>query len=319
MNDNTNNSSIDGQNSLLKKLGLKNLSNNIKESGSITDFSKNITSNFVKNIQVKKNEVVNNMKKVKLRALESKLKLEKTDMINSSKKSYIYQSNDKTVIIDKDMWNEPNFVTIKTSNNIITKIVKFLNDEPFLYPYFSEKAIFGRIIHLEEKELWFHDNGIVTIVAFRANDKLETIKVRTNTPKDYSNKNLMEDPKLFAYIKNYSIASTDNQLRDFLDSQNILINDIVRIGNTYVIVKLQNNQYKIILLKYKYVILEEFTLRKLPFTSQIGLDFLFSPDIVSYIKSNNYDFENFVINDNHLEYWNQLGDKKVCLIRCKLS
>jgi len=63
---------------------------------------------------------------------------------------------------------------------------------------------------------------------------------------------------------------------------------------------------------------DEFTLRKLPNLSEAALDVLFSLDIVEYVKSKGYAFENFKQDDDYIEYWQEIGSKRVCVMRCKI-
>jgi hypothetical protein len=47
------------------------------------------------------------------------------------------------------------------------------------------------------------------------------------------------------------------------------------------------------------------------------MDVLFSEDIVEYVKSKDYSFENFKQDGDYLEYWQNIGHKRVCVMRCR--
>jgi len=61
---------------------------------------------------------------------------------------------------------------------------------------------------------------------------------------------------------------------------------------------------------------DEFTLRKLPNLSEAALDVLFSLDIVEYVKSKVMPSK-LKQDDDYIEYWQEIGSKRVCVMRCK--
>jgi len=304
---------------ILKNLNLDKISSKYKKgTESFTHISKNFTSNVIKNFQNKSNDLINSLKHTKLRNLEAKLKLDKSSTVSTSKKCYIYQTSEKTVIIDLDMWGDPIAVTTKTSIFAKVQTVKFLEDEPFIYPSFSEKNLFGQIINLDDNEIWYNDSGTIILLKFFGTDP-NIVKLNLNVAKDYSYKDLNADPDFKTFLKNCSLTYRDKNLLKFLESKEIVLDNIIFINRSLIIHKLEAYQFQVLLLDGSYTVSDTFLLSKLPFKNEGALTALFSDDIVTYVKSNDYKFEDFVLNDNFIEYWQYLGTKKVCLLKCEIN
>ena len=208
-------------------------------------------------------------------------------------------------------------VTIKEGNNVVIHKVKYLDDRPFVYPYFDEKNIFGNIINLEADEIWYNDNGYVIIVKFFGSNT-NIVKIKADISKRFTHKDLEKSPDLKNYIRNCSYAYRDANLKTFLDNRNIKISDVISIGSKFIIHKTFDRNYQVILLKDNYNIREVFKLKRLPFTNEDALNTLFSDDIVSYVKEHDYQFEEFSQAGKFIEYWKYLGEQRVCLLRCKV-
>ena len=56
----------------------------------------------------------------------------------------------------------------------------------------------------------------------------------------------------------------------------------------------------------------------MPRLSERAMALIFSKDIVEYIISKGYDFESFKQSGNHIEYWQDIGRNKVCVMRVKI-
>ncbi|MEN8905196.1 MAG: hypothetical protein ABF289_04465 [Clostridiales bacterium] len=304
---------------ILKGLNIEKFSSSCKKgTESISKISKNITTNIIKNVHDKSNDLISSIKHARLKNLEVLLKLDKSSKINSNKKCHIYQTSDKTIIIDIDMWGDPTIVTTKSLNSAKIQVVKYIEDEPYIYPNFNEKNIFGQIINLEENEIWYNDSGTIVMLKFFGSE-YNLIKLKLNISREYSYKDLNNDSDFKSYLKNCSLTYRDKNLLDFLESKKMVLSNIIYINKTLIIYKTQNNQFQVIILKDNYSISEKFVLTKLPFKNENALKSLFSKEIVAYVKSNDYNFEDFILNGDFIEYWKFLGSKKVCLLKCDIS
>jgi hypothetical protein len=303
---------------ILKNLNIEKISEKYKKgTKSFTHISKNLTSNMIKNIQGKSTEIMNSIKNSKLKNLEQILKIDRSSKISSNKKSYIYQTSDKTIIIDLDMWGEPVSVTTKTATYAKVQTIKFLGETPYIYPNFSEKALFGNIINLEKDEIWYNDSGTIIILKFIGTEP-NIIKVKLDIPREYNHNDLEKDAKLKVYLKNCSLIYRDKKLLNLLEYRKIQFDNIVTINKSIIIYK-NSNKYIVLIINSDYKISNIFKLAKLPFTNESALKSLFSKEIVDYAESNKYNFEDFIYNNKFIEYWQFLGTKKVCLLKYEVN
>lgn len=290
-------------------------SEKIKEG--VSAFPKNLKDNLLDSIQQnsdKATNFLNSLKKDKIRNLERVLSVDKKDLAFSNKKNYIYCTDSgRMVIIDRDIWGEPCTVTVKEATEVSIKRVMFFDNEPFLFPIFNEKNLSGEIIHMDENEIWYLNKDEATLVLFR-NDKPDFLKITLKSFKNISNKKA-----LHTYLDSYKILYLDKKLHELIvEDKNIAIDDIVKIRLSYAVYKNTSRTYKVLLFNEIRELYDEFTFSKLPSVREEGWDVLFSKDIVEYVKANNYSFENFRQDDGHIEYWQNIGSKRACVLRCKI-
>lgn len=281
---------------------------------------KEIFSNLSKNLKnsiydksEKAADFINSLKKDKIRNLERLLNVDKKDLMASNKKSFIYNNESgKMVIIEKDIWGDPCTVTVKDSNKVELKTVKFFNNRPYLFPPFSEKKINGEIIFMGKEEIWYRNKNDVTVVLFKE-----------ETP-DFLNINLKEVQNLkgkdvLSYIEKRKMLYMDGKLKSLLmDERQIDINDIYEISPEYTIYKNSDGNYTVLLFDKFKILYNELTIRKIPKLSEAAMTLLFTKDIVDYIISKGYVFENFKQSNDYIEYWQDIGINKICVMRVKI-
>lgn len=288
-----------------------------KSKEGITAIPKNLKDNIMDSIQHnsgKATSFINSLKKDKIRNLERLLSIDKKDLAFSNKKHYIYCTDaGRMVIVDRDIWGEPFTVTIKESTDVSIKRVMFFDNEPFLFPIFNEKNLSGEIIHMDDNEVWYLGKEEATLVLFKS-DKPDFLKVPLKNFKNINNQKA-----LHTYLDSHKMLYLDKKIHDIMiEDRNIPIEDIVRIRNGYAVYKNTSRTYKVLLFNESRELYDEYTFSKLPGVKEEGWDVLFSKDIVEYVKSNNYSFENFRQDDGHIEYWQNIGSKRVCVLRCKI-
>jgi len=299
--------------------GVKGLMETIASKVSV-DQSKEMLSNLkdsiVDNIHERTERAasfINSLKKDKIRNLERLLDVTRKELKKSDKKNYIYITDaGRMVVIDRDMWGEPCTVTVKEGNRVMLRLVKFFNDYPYLFPVFNEKNLNGEIIFMTDGEIWYRDKDVATLVLFK-NDKPDFLTINLEKVKGYKEKDLLK------YLENCKILYLEKRLNDLLlVERKIAIEDIVRVRPGYAIYKNSERTFTILLFDQLKALCDEFTLRKLPNLSEEALDVLFTLDIVEYIKSKGYAFENFKQDNDHIEYWQEIGSKRVCVMRYKI-
>jgi len=299
--------------------GVKSLMETITSKISV-DQSKEILSNLkdsiVDNIQERTERAANfihSLKKDKIRNLERLLDVTKKDLKKSDKKNYIYITEaGRMVVVDRDMWGEPCSVTIKEGNKVLLRLVKFFNDYPYLFPVFNEKNLNGEIIFMNDGEIWYRDKDVATLVLFK-NDKPDFLTINLDKVKG------LKENELLKYLENCKILYLEKRLNDLLlIERKVSMEDIVRVRPGYAICKNSERTYTVLLFDQLKALCDEFTLRKLPSLSEAAMDVLFSLDIVEYAKSKGYAFENFKQDNDYIEYWQEIGSKRVCVMRCKI-
>lgn len=306
-------------NKLLEKIVSKNSDKKEEVAKtSFVDIPKNFTTGIIKNIHERSTDLIDSFKNTKLKNLELFLKIDRESRIKSSKKTAIYEMHEKTIIIDLDMWNEPVSVTVKTPSSVSLKTIKFLDNTPYLFPKFNEKNFFGQIIYLSKDEIWYNDSGTITSVKFFS-DIPNVVKIKVDISKEFNYKDLLDNPTVMSQIKTYSFAQRNKRLLEFLEVRNISLDSVITLNKEFIISRSQNNRYQVLLLTYDYIVNDAFILYKLPFSDENALKLLFSKDLVEFVKSNKYSFEDFTRNGDFIEYWKYLGVNKVCLLRCKIE
>lgn len=290
-------------------------SDKTKEGASV--FPKNLKDNILDSIQHnsgKATSFINSLKRDKIRNLERLLSIDKKDLAFSNKKYFIYCTDSgRMVIVERDIWGEPFTVTLKEGNDVSIKRVMFFDNEPFLFPIFNEKNLSGEIIHMDDNEVWYLGKDEATLVLFKS-DKPDFLKVPLKNFKNINNKKA-----LHTYLDSHKMLYLDKKIHEIIiEDRNIAIEDIVRIRDGYAVYKNTSRTYKVLLFNEFKELYDEYTFSKLPAIKEEGWDVLFSKDIVEYVKENNYSFENFRQDDGHIEYWKNIGTKRVCVLRCKI-
>ncbi|MFZ5990055.1 MAG: hypothetical protein ACOYWZ_23410 [Bacillota bacterium] len=282
----------------------------------VSNFSKTLKDNLVENFQQNSDRSTSffrSLRKDKIRNLERILDVSKKDLIVSSKINYVYcTESGKVVVIDKDYGGEPCTVAVKDSTNILIKCVKFHNDIPYLYPIFNEKKLTGDIIHMDENEIWYLDGEEVTLVVFK-NNKPDFLKISLKGFEQKKN-----SKALFSYLDCCKMLHLNKRLNDLLiKDRKVRFDDIVKIRPGFAIYK-ENYTYKVLLFDECKNPCNEFILDSLPLINEEAWDVLFSNDIYEFISTNNFSFDNFRQDNDHIEYWEYIGSKRVCLMRCKI-
>ncbi|MDQ2087682.1 hypothetical protein RBH29_14730 [Herbivorax sp. ANBcel31] len=287
-----------------------------KSKHKITEFSKNLkyklTGNLQQNTGVRLN-LIQYLKNHKLRRLEKVLGLEKRDLIVSSKMNYMYCTDTgKVVIVDKDIGGEPCSITIKESQKVTIKCVKFFRDYPFVFPAFSEKNLKGDVVYVDTNEIWYVDKGEATLVLFKNN---EPVFLKIDLEKLQYNKNYKE---LTNYLNNHKMLYLNKDLKELLiEKRGLAVEDILKISLSYIIYK-EDEQFRVLLLDGDKNIYNEVKMNKLPNVNEEAWDILFSREIYDYIVENGYSFDNFRQDEDCIEYCQEIGDRKVCVMRCKI-
>lgn len=249
--------------------------------------------------------------KDKVRNLEAILHIDKSEMLVSNKKNYIYRSEaGKVTIVDRDVWGEPTTVTEKDGSKVVIRCVKYFEDQPYLYPIFNEKDVMGVIIYADPKEIWYLDKNNVTVVMFKGS-KAEIFKTKA------SNELKADKNALISYVKNYLKLNKDKRFAEILAQKDIKLENITSVSENYIAYKSQDNTYKVLLIE-EGLLYEEISLNLMPAVEDSGLAVLFSKEMVTYIKTSNYNFENFKQSGDFIEYWQNIGYKRVCVMRFKV-
>ncbi len=277
------------------------LSNNIKQN--IKDGIQDTTS--------KANDIINSFKKDSIRNLEKVLRIDKSQLVMTSKKNYIYKTEgDKMIIVDRDIWGEPVLVTTKQNNKVTVKTVKYFENKPYLFPTFDEKKIFGRIINITSDEIWYHDNNEVIVLTFFG-EEYQTTKVKVGAVKHLGKE------EIFKYVNDYKTLLKNPSMYDLIFNQKgYRVEDIYMVRKSYAIIK-QGASFKILILNDSKELIDEIDLNIIPKMDENSMDVLLSPDILKYIKDNGYSIENFKQSGEYIEYWQEIGNKKVCVMRYK--
>jgi len=275
----------------------------------LTDLKDNIVDN-IHDKSKRAASFIHSLKRDKIRNLERLLDVSRKDLKKSDKKTYIYMTDaGRTVIVDRDIWGDPCTITVKEANKVLIRLVKFFNDIPYLFPVFNEKSLTGDIIFMAEDEIWYRDKDEATLVLFK-NDVPDFLNIKLNNVKKFNEKQLLK------YLDNCKMLYLEKRLNNLLlVERKIGIENIVAIRKGYVIYK--DTEYTVLLFDDLKNLFDEFTLKKMPDLSERAMDVLFSEDIVEYVKSKGYSFENFKQDGEYLEYWQDIGNKRVCVMRCR--
>ncbi|KNY26875.1 hypothetical protein [Pseudobacteroides cellulosolvens] len=301
---------------LLNRINFKDGDDKInKGKGTISDLSNNIKSGIVKNIENKPkqiSELIKSLKHEKIKNLEKLLKVEKSQLIVSNRKNRIYRTEvGYMYIIDKDVWGEPVSVTVKDDKKVVVRTIKYLNDQPYLFPVFNEKNVSGIIIHMTQQEIWYQDDNIVIVVSFKG-ETSDITKIKIANIKSLSRN------KLHEYINNYKAVGKNKKLQEIVKEKDLRIDDVLIVTNKYIIGKDSKNFIKAYLFNNEYTIYDEIPLRVLPQIEPLAYDILFSEEVLDYIRANKYNIEDFTQNGDFIEYWQKIGDRKMCVLRYKI-
>jgi len=301
---------------LLNRINLRDGDDKInKGKSTISDLSNNIKSSIVKSIENKPkqvSELIKSFKHEKIKNLEKLLKVEKNQLIVSNRKNRIYRTEAGYMyIIDKDVWGEPVSVTIKDDKKVIIRTIKYLNNKPYLFPVFNEKNVSGIIIYMNQHEIWYQDDNIITVVSFKG-ETSDITKIKVANIKSLSQN------KLFEYINNYKVVGKNKKLQEIVREKDLRIDDVLIITTKYIVGKDSKNFIKAYLFDNEYKIYDEIPLRVLPQIEPTAYDVLFSEEVLNYIRANKYNIEDFIQNGDFIEYWQNIGDTKMCVMRYKI-
>ncbi|MDP4182595.1 MAG: hypothetical protein Q8942_16090 [Bacillota bacterium] len=302
--------------SLISRINLKDGDDKInKGKNAIADFSNNIKSGIAKSIESKPkqiSELIKSFSHEKIKNLEKVLKVEKNQLIVSNRKNRIYRTEAGYMyIVDKDVWGEPVNVTIKDDKKVVIRCIKYLDNQPFLFPVFNEKNISGRIIFMNQQEIWFQDDNTIFVVAFKG-ETADITKVKIANIKN------MSQSKLHEYINNFKVVNKNKKLQEIVKDKDLRIDDVLIVRNGFIIGKDSKNFLKAYLFDNEYKVHEELPLRILPNLEPSAFDVLFSRDVLDYIRANNYSIEDFKQNGEFIEYWQTIGEKQMCVMRYKV-
>ncbi|AUG58373.1 hypothetical protein [Acetivibrio saccincola] len=302
----------EGMRSLVDIISSKLASGQSQGKEIFSSLSKNLKDS-IHDTSEKAADFINSLKKDKIRSLEKLLNVDKKDLMTSNKKSFIYSNESgKMVIVERDIWGDPCTVTIKDSNKVELKMVKFFKNRPYLFPPFSEKKINGDIIFMGEKEIWYRNKDDVTVVLFE-DETPDFLNINLKGVQNFKEKDVLD------YIEKRKRLYIDEKLRNLLlDERQIDINDICKISSNHTIYKNSSGSYTVLLFDEFKELYKEFTLRKVPDLSDEAMTLIFSKDIAEYIFSKGYEFESFKQSGNHIEYWQDIGRNKVCVMRVKI-
>jgi hypothetical protein len=302
----------EGMRSLVDIISSKLASGQSQGKEIFSSLSKNLKDS-IHDTSEKAADFINSLKKDKIRSLEKLLNVDKKDLMTSNKKSFIYSNESgKMVIVERDIWGDPCTVTIKDSNKVELKMVKFFKNRPYLFPPFSEKKINGDIIFMGEKEIWYRNKDDVTVVLFE-DETPDFLNINLKGVQNFKEKDVLN------YIEKRKKLYIDDKLRNLLlDERQIDINDIYEISSSYAIYKNADGYYTVLLFDEFKTLYKELVLRKVPRLSERAMALIFSKDIVEYIISKGYDFESFKQSDDHIEYWQEIGNNRVCVMRVKI-
>jgi hypothetical protein len=301
---------------LLNRINLKDGDDKInKGKSAISDLSNNIKSGIVKNIENKPkqiSELIKSFKHEKIKNLEKVLRVEKSQLIVSNRKNRIYRTEAGYMyIVDKDVWGEPVSVTIKDDKKAVIRTIKYLNNQPYLFPVFNEKNISGTIINISQHEIWYQDDNLIAVVSFKGEiSDITKIKI--------ANSKSMDRNKLHEYINNYKVVSKNKKLQEIVKEKDLKIDDFLIVTNKFIMGKDTKNLIKAYLFNNEYTIYDEVPLRILPTIEPEAFDVLFSEEVLEYIRANKYNIEDFKQNGDFIEYWQNIGDRKMCVLRYKI-
>ena len=287
-----------------------------KSKQKITEFSKNLKYRLTGNLEQDTGfriNLIQYIKNHKLRRLEKLLGLEKRDLIVSSKMNYMYCTDSgKVVIVDKDIGGEPCAITIKESNKVTMKCIKFYKDVPFIFPIYDEKKLVGDVVYVDKNEVWYVDREEATLVLFE-NEKPVFLKI--DLKRLQHNRNYKE---ITNYLNSHKMLYLNEDLKELLiEERGLAVEDILRITLSYIIYK-ENEQFRVILLGKNKEIYNEIKMNKLPNVNEEAWDILFTREIYNYIVENGYSLDNFRQDEDCIEYCQEIGDRKVCVMRCKI-
>ncbi|HOM03175.1 MAG TPA: hypothetical protein PLH43_10145 [Acetivibrio sp.] len=290
---------------------------NEKAKGFNLSTSKSLKDNTNENVSQsseKPSGFLYSLKKARLKNLEDILGLDKKDLVVSSKFNYVYCTDfGKVVVIDKDTEGHPKTVTIKEADNISVRTIKFHNTLPFLYPKYDERSLPEQIIYMDKNEIWYKADSEAIIVTFN-NDTPDFLKISLSNLRQSNNLKV-----ILNYIECHKFLYQSNKLKTLLlEERKVKIDDIIRVQNHYALYKEGSESYRVVLFDELKNVVNEFTLTELPNVNEKAWDVLFTNEIFQYVKDNDYSFSNFRQDNDHIEYWQNIGSKSVCVMRCKI-
>lgn len=260
------------------------------------------------------NEFIDSVKNKnsKIKNLENLLDLDKNLLVSSDKTTSFYKySRDKIVIVDKDILGDPCGVTVKEGLKVRVFTVKFEDYTPFIYPSYDERDISGEIIYMDKDEIWYRDMDKLTL-GYNNGNSMEFRTVRLSSLEGFSDANLVQ------YIKKYAAVMRSPKISELVKDNSIEINNIIKLNDNYVIAKNKDSGYTIYVYSYASRNFDELPLRRLPNIQLGSYDMLLAPDMLKFIKENDYPIEDFIEKNGYIEYNREVGRTNVSVIRFKL-
>lgn len=256
------------------------------------------------------NEVLN--KNSKLHNLERMLFLDKTHLVSSDKDASFYKpAFKKIVIFENDRLGDVEYVTIKEDFKIALYVVKYVKYKPFIYPSFSDNKIPGETYYLDENEIWYRKDNLLT-VCYKKNSSMAFDSVDLLDFKD------LAEEDIITVIKTYNFIHRSTRLTQFVMENNIDIKGIIRVTEKYIILKDENNSFIIYLYDKMQGSFTKMLLSRLPNIELSSFDTILTPEMTQFIAENNYQIELFEEHNGFIEYNKVIDNRKICMFRIKI-
>ncbi len=247
------------------------------------------------------------------RNLENLFGLDRSNLLSSDSSTSFYKSaKNKIIIFEKDISEIPCTVTIKDGTKVYVYTVKYKADyTPILYPAYDEKEIDGEIIYMDNEEIWYKDFQKLTL-GYNNGTSMEFQVVRLSELPG------VKEEDLIPYVKRYFAINRSPKMSKLVKENGLLINNIVKMSDNYLIYRHVNNSYSIYVYSYAILGFNEIKLERLPAISMSSYDALLSPEILRFILENKFPLEEFEEKNGYIEYTKEIGRNRITLMRFKL-
>lgn len=307
-------SSIVGKVSGLKNIHIKEKLQTGKDNVQKTSLrlKENLSNTFSKRAE-ETNEFINSVKhkNAKTKNLETLLGLDKSLLVSSDKTTSFYKhSKNKIVIFEKDILENPCSITIKDSSKVSIFVVKYSDYTPFLYPAYDEREITGQIVYMDNDQIWYRDMDKLTL-GFNTGSSMEFSLVKVSELIDFTEEDFVP------YIKKHFAIIRSAKLSKLVEDKDLLVNNIIKINDAYIIYK-NKEGYSIYIYNYSIQDFDEIYLSHLPKINLNSFGALLAPDILRFIRENNYPIEQFEEKGGYIEYNREVGRNKISVLRFKI-